>query len=69
MFFRLLLFGLIAMMVVRFLFRYVLPILHLTRSANDRLRTMQQRMEDLEKRPQSQPRKKEGEYIEYEEVS
>jgi hypothetical protein len=60
-------------MVVRFIVRFVFPILQITRTAQDRLRQMQKQMEEMQHKntPPSKPVNnsvKEGDYIEYEEV-
>ena len=76
MLFRILLWAFIIGMVLRFLTRFVFPILKITRVTQDRLRQMQQQMEDMQKQQQGSPANtvrpkqtvKEGEYIEYEDL-
>jgi hypothetical protein len=72
MLFRILLWTFILVMIFRFIARFVLPILSITRVTQDRLRQMQQQMEDMHKQqsapPQQAQKVKEGDYIDYEEV-
>ncbi len=57
----------------RFLFRFVIPIFHATKMASDRVRQMQQQMNEMQDKANGKPdnkppQMKEGDYIEYEEV-
>jgi len=72
MLFRILLWAFILVMIFRFIVRFVFPILNIARATQDKLRHMQQQMEDMQKQ-QAPPQAKtgqvrEGDYIEYEEV-
>jgi hypothetical protein len=69
--FKFLLWSFILVMIFRFIVRFVFPILHITRTAQDRLRQMQKQMEDMQQQnhpPQQKKTVKEGDYIDYEEV-
>jgi len=62
--------------LIRVLVRYILPVFRITSMANEQMRRMQEQMKDMEQRnnQQSNPNpvrpgsKKEGDYIDYEEV-
>jgi len=64
------LFGLL----FRFIFRFILPIFRITAATSSRLRQMQDQMRDMHNNANdtivknTTPTKKEGDYIEYEEV-
>ena len=76
MLFRILLWGFILVMVFRFVARFVFPILKITRVTQDRLRQMQQQMEEMQRGQGHMPphasatkkKVKEEDYIEFEEV-
>ncbi|RYY21873.1 MAG: hypothetical protein EOO04_17260 [Chitinophagaceae bacterium] len=72
MVFKILVWSFVLVMIFRFVVRFVLPILRITRSAQDKIRQMQQQMNDMHSQTQKQPEKgsqlKDGDYIEYEEV-
>lgn len=61
-------------LLYRFIVNFLWPLLRVTRTASQRIRQMQQQMNDMQQRqPQnstqtSPPRMKEGDYIEYEEI-
>jgi len=72
MFFRLILWGFIIVTVFRFISRFLLPILQITRAAQNKMREMQEQMNTMQ---QEQKNKKtsneksiEGDYIDYEEI-
>lgn len=72
---RVLLWSFIIVMIFRFIARFVFPILNITRLTQDRLRQMQQQMEDMQQKQSNPPpaqqqtqKVKEGDYIDYEEV-
>lgn len=72
---RILLWSFIIVMIFRFIARFVFPILNITRLTQDRLRQMQQQMEDMQQKQSNPPsaqqqthKVKEGDYIDYEEV-
>ncbi len=67
----------ITVLIIGFLFRalakYILPILRMASTADDRMRQMQEQMKEMEKRSANANRvrskgNKEGDYIDYEEV-
>ncbi|HRO44179.1 MAG TPA: hypothetical protein PL009_15200 [Flavipsychrobacter sp.] len=73
MLFRILLWAFILVMIFRFVVRFVFPILKISRVAQDKMRQMQQQMEDMQRQQQAPSPKqtekvKEGDYIDYEEV-
>jgi hypothetical protein len=58
-------------MVLRFVTRFVLPIFQVTSMTQDRLRQMQQQMDNMQKKnaaPEKQKKSVDGDYIDYEEV-
>jgi len=61
-------------LLYRFIVNFLWPLLRVTRTASQRIRQMQQQMNDMQQgQPQnnaqtSPPRMKEGDYIEYEEI-
>ncbi len=68
---RILFWGFILFMVFRFIFRFVFPILQITKTARDRLQQMQKQMEEMQHKsnpPQQKSTTKEGDYIDYEEL-
>ncbi len=71
MIFRVILWAFILVMLVRFVIRFVFPILQITRTTQSRLRQMQQQMDDMQQnasQPKATKKAKEGDYIDYEEV-
>jgi uncharacterized membrane protein (DUF106 family) len=72
MLFRIILWSIIISVLLRFVFRFLLPVIHVTGEAKKRMSHMQKQMEDLQKQQQrqqpSRSSKIEGDYIEYEEV-
>ena len=59
--------------LLRVVVRYILPVFRLTSMASDQMRKMQDQMNEMNRRQQDQPQnrtkgKKEGDYIDYEEV-
>lgn len=66
-------------MIMRFVARFVMPLLQMSSLASDRLKQMQQQMDDMQRKANNQqnnaannpqPNKvKKGEYIDYEEVN
>ena len=62
--------------IVRFLLRYILPVFRITSAASSQMRQMQDKMREMEeqmRQAQAQPipnkkTKKDGDYIDYEEV-
>lgn len=69
---RVILIAIIFVLITRFVLRFVLPLFQITRMTQDKLKQMQQQMEDMQKREQAKAntrsRVKEGDYIDYEEV-
>jgi hypothetical protein len=61
-------------MFIRFLLRYILPIFRITSAANGQMKQMQEKMKAMEEKmnppspQQARKVKKEGDYIDYEEV-
>lgn len=70
MLFRFLLYSFLLTMALRFVMRYVLPLLQGTREAGSRLRNLQDRMDAMEKKaaPEKRPQTRKEDYIDYEEV-
>lgn len=78
MLFRIILWSIIFTMALRFLLRFILPVIGVTKMAQDRMQQMQKQMEDMQrqanttntppKQTSKPPQQVDGEYIEYEEV-
>lgn len=71
MVFRVLTWIILGAVIYRLLNRYVLPIFHLSASANHRLKDMQRQMHELDKKMDKNnknSRKREGDFIDYEEI-
>ena len=64
----------LAVLLYRLVFRFIIPILRVTKAASDRVREMQQQMDGMQQnntgkqQPAKPAQMKEGDYIEYEEV-
>jgi len=63
-------------MALRFILRFVLPILNITRAAQDRLQQMQKQMDEMnrqaeqtQQRNEARARVKQTDYVDYEEVN
>ena len=60
--------------LLRFLLKYILPIFRITSAASSQMRQMQEKMKEMEQKmnqptpAQAKKVKKEGDYIDYEEV-
>ncbi len=69
MIFRFVLFLLILFLVIRFVMRFVLPVMKITRMTHSHMNDMRRKMEEMEQK-QNAPRQKrvDGDYIDYEEV-
>lgn len=68
---KLIIYFLLLYVLYRFITRFVIPMVRVTRTANDQLRKMQQRMQDMEQQmqpPAASRKNTEGDYIDYEEV-
>lgn len=71
---RFILWSIVITFVLRFIFRFLLPVVSMTRAAQDKLHQMQQQMEDMQQKQQQTPpaskkaNKIDGDYIDYEEV-
>ncbi len=60
-----------AILLYRFVFRFMIPLMKVTKTATDKVRQMQQQMNDMQDRSRKEdkpPTVKEGDYIDYEEV-
>ncbi len=76
MIFRFIFWSIILTMIVRFVFRFLFPVMSVTRAAQDKLNQMQKQMEDMQRAQNAQatasaqkkPNKIDGDYIDYEEV-
>ena len=69
--FKAIFYTLAAILLYRFVFRFMIPLMKVTKTATDKVKQMQQQMNDMENRSRKQekpPTVKEGDYIEYEEV-
>lgn len=62
----------IIFLIARFVMRYVMPIILVTKTAHDKLSEMQKRMEQMQQEQERATKKKnrsvDGDYIDYEEV-
>lgn len=66
---RIILFVIVAYMVIKFVRRFLMPILKITRMTHSHMNDMRQKMEQMEQQQNNrQSRKVEGDYIDYEEV-
>jgi hypothetical protein len=71
---KFILYFLLFSFLFRLIFRFLLPLFQITRLTNQKLRHMQREMDEMQRgknhAPPQQPRqsKKQGEYIDYEEV-
>jgi len=68
---RVILWTIILMMLLRFVVRFLFPVINASKTINDRLKQMQQQMNDMQEKQQTKkptPTVKQGDYIEYEEV-
>lgn len=73
MLWRILTWLLVIGIIYRVLTRFIFPVVHITSHANDRLKKMQDQINEMNRKAQEQqtPKKKvekEGDYIDYEEV-
>lgn len=71
MIFRVILIGILLIMIGRFVFRFLLPIFRITMVTKNKMKEMQQKMEDMHnqnKKRERDSRTIDGEYIDYEEV-
>lgn len=72
MLFRVILWGVLIFFIVRFIIRFVTPLLQISRLTQDRLKKMQEQMNNMQQNAQKPPinskKPKNGEYIDYEEV-
>ena len=72
MLFRVILWGAIIFFIVRFIVRFVTPLLQISRLTQDRLKKMQNQMNDMQQKDQKPPvsakKPNKEEYIDYEEV-
>lgn len=72
---KILLIAIIVVMILRFVSRFVMPLLQVSSLASDRLKQMQQQMDELQRKANNQqkaenkpPKTKKGDYIDYEEI-
>ncbi|MBS1687884.1 MAG: hypothetical protein JSS96_04120 [Bacteroidetes bacterium] len=69
---RIITWGILIVVLYRFLARYILPIFHITRMAGDHLQKMQKQMEQMDQKNNpvhnNSQRVNKGDYIDYEEV-
>lgn len=76
MIFKIIIWSILISLILRFVFRFLLPIMQVTSMAQSKMREMQKQMEEMQKQSQnnnakaqpSRPRNIEGDYIDYEEV-
>ncbi|MBS1778012.1 MAG: hypothetical protein JST70_01720 [Bacteroidetes bacterium] len=75
MLFRIIFWSIILTLLFRFIFRFLLPVVTITRAAQSKMAQMQKQMEDMQRaqqtpQPASQQRtnKIDGDYIDFEEV-
>lgn len=66
---RIILFAIIIYFVVRFINKYITPILKITKMTHHQMSEMRKKMEHMEQQQQQkQTRRVDGDYIDYEEV-
>ncbi len=73
MLFRVITWMVVIVIAYRFLTNYILPIFHITSATSRKMREMQEQMQAMERKVNEQEsrkniRKKEGDYIDYEEL-
>jgi hypothetical protein len=72
MLFRIITWILVIGIIYRVLVRFIFPVVHITSAANDRLKKMQDQINEMNQKAQKEavkkPARKEGDYIDYEEV-
>lgn len=75
MLFRIILWSIIISFLLRFVFRFLLPLFQITGAAQERIRQMQQQMEEMQQKANNntakasaKPKQVDGDYIDYEEV-
>jgi hypothetical protein len=71
MLFRIITWAIVIGLLYRFLVRFIFPVVHITKSAYDKIRQMQEQMEKMQQPSNPQPHNeqiKDGDYIDYEEV-
>jgi membrane protein insertase Oxa1/YidC/SpoIIIJ len=72
MLFRIITWIIVIGFVYRILSRFIFPVVRITSTTNDRLRQMQEQMNEMNKKMAEKPQKnkvqKEGDYIDYEEL-
>jgi hypothetical protein len=71
--FKLIVFLIVAILIYRILSRMIFPALNIGSATSERLRQMQDQLNEMNRRaneatPQKPSRKKDGDYIDYEEV-
>jgi hypothetical protein len=66
---RFVLFLLILFLLLRFVMRFVLPVMKITRMTHSHMNDMRRKMEEMEQKQRApQPKRVDGDYIDYEEV-
>jgi len=66
---RFVLFLFILFLVIRFIMRFVMPIMKLTRMTHSHMNDMRKKMEDMQQQVNTpRPKRVDGDYIDYEEV-
>jgi hypothetical protein len=70
MLFRIITWAIVIALLYRFVMRFIFPVIHITRTTSNRLRDMQQKMDEMQHKQNSssQSQVKDGDYIDYEEV-
>ncbi len=70
MIFRFVLFLVLLFLAIRFVMRFLMPIMKMTRMTHHHMNDMRKKMEEMQgKQPNDhQPKRVEGDYIDYEEV-
>lgn len=69
MIFRFVLFLLVLFLAIRFIMRFLLPIMKITRMTHQQMNDMKRKMDDIHhNQHQSKQKQVEGDYIEYEEI-
>ncbi|RQO31285.1 hypothetical protein DBR32_04775 [Taibaiella sp. KBW10] len=71
MFLKIFIFLIVLSLIARFVLRFVMPILQVTKAARQQMNDMQQQMNSRNgqaEQPQKQSKRVDGEFIDYEEV-
>jgi len=68
MIFRFVLFLIVLYLVIRFVMRFLLPVMKLTSMTHSHMKDMRNKMNEMQQRQHTPPKRVDGDYIDYEEV-